>query len=362
MSNDDFYEILGVAPNADATDIKQSYRRLVRQYHPDVSVDKLAAHDKLVAVVNAYKTLSDPLKREAYDRSRQQAAQRIAVEYSWEEELRQQSVDALLTAAELYLFRGQPELAVVKCQEVLQRDPNNAHAYALLGDIYRELNRFDQAVMMYTYALQFAPRSQLYQRRLEELLQTEQRTAQRATSPSAVGSQPAVERSDVPSPVAIVIGSACILLALALLGWVWTNPGDLLFGFVPKNALIAAVLDGLLLGMALPILHWVGHVDEELFMGSDTFAGGAFPVGTLIGLLGLFWFYLSVVCYVVLALVQEQFSWSVVKMMGATFALLLIFTAFCSDIRAQVLLWGGNVIFTSLLVGWSVGSMGRSRW
>jgi curved DNA-binding protein CbpA len=371
MANADLYDILGVSPDADFADIKQSYRRLVREFHPDVSADKLAAHDRFVAIVNAYKTLSDPIKREMYDRSRQREAQRVAPEYSWKEELRQQSIDSLLTAAELYLFRGQPELAIVKCQEVLQRDPNNPHAYALMGDIYRELSKFNEAVMMYTYAVQFAPKSQLYQRRLEELLQMEQATAQRerrARNPfppapaQPITQNPKPKTQNPPSPVAVAVGVVCIAFTLASLAWVWFAPGELLFNVVPKHALIAAALSAFLLGLALPLLHWVGHVDEELFMSADTFAGGAFPVGTLIGLLGLFWFYLSVVCYVVLALVQEQFSWSVVKMIGIAFALVCIFAGLCPAIATQVFLWGGNVIFTSLLIGWSVGSMGRSRW
>lgn len=376
MAKEDLYDILGVSPDADFADIKQSYRRLVREFHPDVSADKLAAHDRFVAIVDAYKTLSDPIKREMYDRSRQQEAQRHVAHdavagYSWKEELRQQSVDALLTAAELYLFRGQPELAIVKCREVLQRDPNNPHAYALLGDIYRELSKFNEAVTMYTYAVQFAPKSQLYQRRLEELLQIEQAAArrnraatvtERAPTASAPPSAPLPFRAHAPSPAGVAVGIACMALALASLAWVWFDPGALVFNVVPKHALIAAVLSAFLLGLALPLLHWVGHVDEELFMSADTFAGGAFPVGTLIGLLGLFWFYLSVVCYVALALVQEQFSWSVVKMIGIAFALVCIFAGLCPAIATQVFLWGGNVIFTSLLIGWSIGSMGRSRW
>ncbi|MCS6860319.1 MAG: DnaJ domain-containing protein [Abditibacteriales bacterium] len=381
MAEADLYDILGVSPDADLADIKQSYRRLVREFHPDVSADKLAAHDRFVAIVNAYKTLSDPIKRAMYDRARQREAQHKVVrdtvaEYSWREELRRQSVDALLTAAELYLFRGQPELAVAKCQEVLQRDPNNPHAYALMGDIYRELGKFDEAVTAYTYAVQFAPKSQLYQRRLEELLQMERAAARRTAAQAedkrrlrsdgrgadAASPQPVAQRSNAPSPAGIAVGVTCIGLALASLVWVWFDPGVLLFNVVPKHALVAAALSAFLLGLALPLLHWVGHVDEELLMSADTFAGGAFPVGTLIGLLGLFWFYLSVICYVVLALVQEQFSWSVVKMMGVTLALMCVFAALCPAIATQVFLWGGNVIFTSLLVGWSIGSMGRSRW
>lgn len=62
----DYYEVLGVPRDASADDIKRAYRRLARQYHPDVSG---AAEDqeRFKAVSNAYEVLSDARKREVYD-------------------------------------------------------------------------------------------------------------------------------------------------------------------------------------------------------------------------------------------------------------------------------------------------------
>ena len=61
-----YYDILGVAQNASAADIKKAYHRLVRQYHPDISKDPDA--DKTTSEINqAYNTLKDPEKRAAYD-------------------------------------------------------------------------------------------------------------------------------------------------------------------------------------------------------------------------------------------------------------------------------------------------------
>ena len=60
------YQVLGVAPDADAAEIKKAYRKLVRRYHPDVSKEPDAA-EKTVAVNLAYETLSDPERRAAYD-------------------------------------------------------------------------------------------------------------------------------------------------------------------------------------------------------------------------------------------------------------------------------------------------------
>ncbi|MDO4641730.1 MAG: DnaJ C-terminal domain-containing protein [Neisseria sp.] len=66
MAEKNHYEILGVAKDASLDDIKKAYRKLVRQYHPDVSKDPDA--DKKTSEINlAYNTLKDPEKRAEYD-------------------------------------------------------------------------------------------------------------------------------------------------------------------------------------------------------------------------------------------------------------------------------------------------------
>jgi molecular chaperone DnaJ len=62
----DYYEVLGVARDASSDDIKKAYRRLARQYHPDVTGD-LSDQERFKQVSNAYEVLSDPRKREMYD-------------------------------------------------------------------------------------------------------------------------------------------------------------------------------------------------------------------------------------------------------------------------------------------------------
>ncbi len=63
----DYYDILGVPRNAGADDIKSAYRRLAKQYHPDVNKQG-GAEDKFKEINEAYAVLSDEQKRAAYDR------------------------------------------------------------------------------------------------------------------------------------------------------------------------------------------------------------------------------------------------------------------------------------------------------
>lgn len=67
MDYKDYYAILGVPRDADEQAIKSAYRRLARQYHPDVNPDKATATEKFKEINEAYTVLSDPEKRRRYD-------------------------------------------------------------------------------------------------------------------------------------------------------------------------------------------------------------------------------------------------------------------------------------------------------
>jgi curved DNA-binding protein len=62
-----YYDILGVSRNADAEEIKRAYRRLARQYHPDLNPGDKVAEEKFKDIGEAYEVLSDDTKRRQYD-------------------------------------------------------------------------------------------------------------------------------------------------------------------------------------------------------------------------------------------------------------------------------------------------------
>ena len=63
----DYYKILGVSKSADESEIKKTFRRLARKYHPDMNPGDQAAEAKFKEVNGAYEVLSDPEKRKKYD-------------------------------------------------------------------------------------------------------------------------------------------------------------------------------------------------------------------------------------------------------------------------------------------------------
>jgi len=79
------------------------------------------------------------------------------------------SLEIALASANLLRVRGSYSEAEKRCIEVLRADPNNVHAHSLLGDIYRDQGRFEDARQWYQMALDLNPRSRPDREKLAEV-------------------------------------------------------------------------------------------------------------------------------------------------------------------------------------------------
>ncbi|MDH7568112.1 MAG: DnaJ domain-containing protein [Armatimonadota bacterium] len=371
------YEILGVPRTADTEEIKRQYRRLVKRYHPDVATtDAAAAQRAFVRVTEAYHTLVDPQKRESYDRDLRlreaqqahhraqtqrpsgaahttaEAAYAAHVRAQAHARARQQQADRLFAEAQMDLSRGRIPQAFAALQKVLRYNPRHAGAHSLLGDIYRVQGRVEEAIRMYTLAVQLNPDSRQDLEKLERLA----RQNRLATEAQVHG---------LSSWMRLAAAVACLVF-VALVFLPSHAPGDpLLPNFVllrswTDNLVLSMVGAGLAGGSLLVLTGYVTNLDDEFLLATVRTGGGPLPIGVLVLLVSLIFYPLAVFFYVVNAIMQESASTGMVRLLLVCTGTVVLFALALPEAAPQTLLFGGNVLFPSLLLGCLLAGMVRA--
>ncbi len=364
------YEVLGVPRNADAQAIKKRYRELVRKHHPDVRSDKAEAEKRFVEIIEAYKTLVDPLKRSAYDATLPEVTRPVSssnarpgsdrIDPGQRTSQRRQPVSPrvalAIKEAELAFIRRKLTLAESLCRRAISLDQTCARAHAILGDIHRAHRKYQHAINEYTLAVQFDPADAASREKMEKLI--ERINPVRFSFESSDGKVP-------PLVVALhLMGWAMVVFMLFL---VYIYPGKPVTLFRQMNApfvsswswnLIMLLLgDGALAGFLLGSSGIVNHPDEELIFESGAHSRTFLPTGLLLLVFGPFFFLGVSILYTVLATLQDAFSRSIViviaVVMGIAFFASLLYTA----APMSVIILGGNVVWVGLVIGWYLGAM-----
>ncbi len=180
---ENYYLILEIAPDATITEIKAAFRRLARQYHPDLNPNNPTAAEKFKQISQAYDVLSDTTKRSRYDRNftyktqsqRQptlvepETAQdfyrrgikrsqlrnyRQAVEdYSKAIELDVKFIDAYLKRCEMRYKLGDNQGVLDDCYQIFAIKPTVAKAHYYQGRARYSLGYTQSAIESYTMAI-----------------------------------------------------------------------------------------------------------------------------------------------------------------------------------------------------------------
>lgn len=115
MDHSNYYQILGVEKDATPEQVKQAYRKLAFQYHPDRNMNDPDASRKMMEINEAYATLSDPRKRQEYDllgeRYGSSASDQFRQAHSQEDIFRGSDIDQIFEEfAKSFGFRSSDEV------------------------------------------------------------------------------------------------------------------------------------------------------------------------------------------------------------------------------------------------------------
>jgi curved DNA-binding protein CbpA len=359
MTERTHYAELGVQEAASPAEIRTAYRRLVLLYHPDRSGDKTTT-ERFVRISQAYRTLSDAGLRTEYDaglkyrRDREaeratakQAPPRQSPQPPPKQQPRARTIGdeaAKVQQAAAFFASGKYDYAESILTLVLRTTPNDALAYAILGDISRQRGDIRQALTQYSYAVQFAPNNASYQRRYEELLEQSSKVTKH-------GYVEAKEARLGPTIVAAFL--------IALMGVIVSVSKDaplfpdveIINSFTFTFALLL-FLSGLVTGAAAAI---GGSVDRlrSLLVGAS---GRASPF-TVVAVVGSLNFWVAALSYFATGLAKDAFTYSASRIIGAVAAVTILFVL-CGWMAGvepvQSALWAGNLVWLGALAGWAI--------
>ncbi len=118
MSLPDHYTTLEITPTASQRDIKEAYRRLVKQFHPDTNNQSDHSHQQMLRINFAYEVLGDPDQRHAYDQQRQGHQSRIGIKVNISQETyhqaRQKDTDFALWLKNVYQPVGKSIRSIIR--------------------------------------------------------------------------------------------------------------------------------------------------------------------------------------------------------------------------------------------------------
>ncbi len=382
MPERDYYEVLGVSPNATDEQIRRRFRELARKYHPDVNRSPDAEH-RFKEITEAYRVLSSPSLRADYDlmrrsaqsarsgtgnttttpppRSRPSSHQRATGGFSSTTTGRTSEIEAqqLLQSAMLAYARGNLHEAQSLAKRVLRLQRHNAQAYEILGDVYRQERRIEEAIAMFTCALQCNPRSASAQSKLDALLR--QRYFAGTSPPRATPMHTLWAR------YGLMFGWMVVAM-LVLAPWYLGLEADGVFqgiGFVSRwsGALVLLMLTAsMFAGALLALSGRIEPIAQVVWWPHRQGVPQArLPVAGLLGVLGLFAFYAAAFLYLLIAATQNAFHRTLTRVVGAVVGLTLGFVLSYLPGRDQVVLFAPNLLWFGFLCGWAFGDSVRTQ-
>lgn len=352
----DHYATLGIARFSSDSEIKKAWRKLARELHPDLNSSEEASQ-QFLKVKEAYEVLSEPSRKSAHDmalRFQEESAKKIAESdrpastREQTEKERYFASQSKLNEARTAMQKGDYLTAKARAEELLQIQPRNAEAHAMLGDIHLLTGSYKEAEKAYAYATQFDPGNEAYfamHAKMHQAISSGERSAKQESN------------------------AGPFFLWLFVIGMAGAYSA-----FADMEPLRPDIpwLDTLTLGQIVMFLI-VGLATGGCCAAAGVLERWTFQTATLsvqrvsvwvYGLVSLLSFWLSAIGYLVIGAIRGR-NRSLNWLFGMVIFCLILLGAilFVSGLRVsiQVVMWGGNIAFPASVLGWFLIDRIRSR-
>jgi len=393
MATRTHYQTFEITPTATADEIKRRYRELARRYHPDVNPGDLTSARKFAAIADAYRVLGDPDARATYDAEllmqaraahptpppQSQTQRGAGGEASGNRGAstgtgarpQPQNVQAAHIESEKYAelarkcyFQGRFIEAKEHAIRSLSYNHRNAMSQEIMGDVYMQQGRLDDAAKHYTFCLQFDQFNGSARMKLERLHRTASRSAH-VHAPRGGGGQNAAFLSRKQQKLQALIKLVGYSAAIMMIGfWYLSEPRypsaglDFVKSWSIQFMLLAVALGGWL-GLIQSVTGDVRRFEEEFLFGAGQAASGGFPAGPALLVLGIVFYPLGMLSHIGITLVQDGFHRSVGMLYGTVTAAGLMLAVFGGVGFGETLAFGGNVLFLGHIAGRILGDFFR---
>ena len=385
----DHYEVLGLAADATADEIKKRFRTLARKLHPDVNPGDTQAAARFAKVAESYRILGDPVLRAAYDAERALAARAAARARPqpgrapgapgspWPQAAPGagpspntngpspgQESTRLVEMARRAFSQNRMGEARELAERALRYVARNAEAHEVLGDVYRQQGRVDDALKHYTFCLQLNPRNPAVSARLERLAREDQWRAEREAAARVMEGRP--DKRTVILGLVALAGSGIATLMIVVNALIASNnPDRARLEFPPIDTWSPSHLGILLacgaaLGFTQSVSYLVRRVEDDFLLTGGTFAKPAStPIGVLVLVVGACQYAVAALIHLLTSLVHETLHRSLGVLYGSIAAVTVFMAMTDPSAASQTLLWGGNCVFVSHFAGRLLGDFFR---
>jgi curved DNA-binding protein CbpA len=387
IAGDNHYETLGIGQHASADAVKQRFRELARQWHPDVARVAGAA-ERFKAINEAYRVLSDPERRAQYDAELRLRGRGGSTAPPWDsatkhtgsttppssrgshdtraaqpggarkaaaaDASRSYAVGRLLHDAEAAMAGMRLHEASRFCRAALELDRRNPLAHEILGDISRVRGRMDEALAHYTVAIQMDTGNLRLRAKFERV--AFEGVGHRGGSAPARG-------GGARQAVVLMLGVALIAVLVAIVASLADSGVD--GAWSPWEWSPAVILGlpicGGVAGLVGSVSGYLRPARFELILpASGPKPRVAAPMGVVLVMMSLVCFWLAGGVYVAKAGTQDAGSRSIVSAFGVSAVVVSLFAATTPGLWAPILLLGGNLVFPAFVGGWILGDGGRA--